>query len=155
MKSKEVIVVRKFSIFGDIMFLRATGVLSLNEILCYLARKYPNSRISYQTIQRLYDLATKVQTTGEYSRGFNEFVVAWHTEMDSIHTVENYKTIERYWLVVGYIFNTKKNIKDIWEYLLESDPTITFEITRRFVSNMAKHSSFITTANETYVICWK
>jgi hypothetical protein len=58
----------KFSILGNIMFLRATGVLSLNEILCYLARKYPNSRISYQTIQGLYDLATKVQTTGAPSR---------------------------------------------------------------------------------------
>ena len=143
-----------FNIFWEMLYYKVTFGLSLEELILKLNDKYSPKLLSQKNIKKLYTLADEVEIKGEYSQGFKEFVSSEYIKGNYISKASyfrSYKSIRRYWLVLGYIFNTPSNIYNIWQYLLE-DSNISLDTTRKFVENMALCSDFLVVNEDNYVI---
>lgn len=145
---------KNFSIFWEIMYYKAIVGLSLEDVTLELRKKYSPNEVPQKNIRKLYALADEVQIQGEYSKGFKQFITQQYIKgkyIDSASSFRSYKSIRRYWLVMGYIFNTPSDLDSIWKYLLE-DGNISLDTTRNFVEKMALCSDFIIKNGNKYCI---
>lgn len=145
---------QKFSILWQIMYYKVTLGLSLEDVTIELRKKYNPNEVPQKSIKKLYTLADEVEIKCEYSNGFKEFISDKYLNgkcIDSAISFKSYKSIRRYWLIVGYIFNTPSDLDSIWQYLLE-DGNISLDTTHKFIEKMALCSDFITKNGNKYCI---